>query len=98
MFISKNTMTAEALKLVKVGEEYDREEIADTVAKNLAYRLYEELGGVKAMSLLDVESIKSGLYTAALSTIEWTKLNRKVEPEEYADSQWRLYSDPEERL
>lgn len=98
MFISKKTMTAEALRLVEVGKEYDREEVADGVAKSLAYQLYDELGGVKAMSLLDVENIRSGLYTAALSTIEWTKLNRKVEPEEYADSQWRAYSDPEEML
>lgn len=98
MFISKVSMTNKALKLVKVGEKYDREEIAGKVARELATELYEELGGPKAMSLLDVEDIRNGLFMASLSSIDWKRVNRKVNPEEYADSHWRLYSDPEERL
>lgn len=98
MFISKALITREALDLVKKGEEYDREEVATKVAKIFANRLYEELGGPKGMSLLDLEAVKGGLFMAMLSAIDWKRVNHKVNPEEFDDSLWRIDNDPEERL
>lgn len=94
MRIDQKTFTSEALTFIEKGVEYDREDIAAKVACSLAKKLYYELGGVKAMSLMDVEHLSRAFYTAAKSLIEWTRCNRKVHPEEYADSVWRM---PEER-
>lgn len=98
MLIYKTTFTDEALKLIEPGKAYDREMLARDVADVLANRLYEELGGIKAMSLKDVDNLKAAFFTSAMSLIDWTRCNRKVEPEEYADYTWRLYASKEELL
>lgn len=85
MIITKDTFTLEALRFIEVNKDYDREWIAQDVASSLAHQLYEELGGVKAMSLMDVDSLKSAFLTAATSLINWTRCNRKAHPDEYAD-------------
>ena len=97
MYIDKERFTKEAVSIVKIGEAYDREDVSQEVAKSIAYGIYNELGGVRAMSLQDVECMKSAFYTAAKSLIDWTRCNRKVNPDEYADMAWRM-NDPEERL
>lgn len=86
MIIDKNTFTVEAVRLVQPGKAYDREFLAMDVAKSLANRLYEELGASMAMSLLDVDHLEKAFYTAAKSLIDWGRCNRKVQPQEYADS------------
>lgn len=98
MLIYKKTFTDEALKFVERGKAYDREFVVADVASALATALYEELGGVNAMSLIDVEHLKSAFRTAASSLIDWKKLNQKVEPADYADGAWRMLEREEDIL
>lgn len=97
MIIEKTTFTLEALKLVEQGKSYDREMLAKDVASSLANKVYEALGGIKAMTLQDVDHLKRAFFTAAMSLIDWARCNRKVFPEEYADVAWRM-NDEGERL
>ena len=85
MIITKNTFTEEALRMLDPGVAYDREWLANDVASSLSRKLYDELGGVNAMSMLDLECLKAALETAARSLIDWTRCNRKVNPQEYAE-------------
>ena len=97
MIIEKDTFTKEAVAASTRGEAYDKELLAQEVAYSLANKLYSELGGIKAMSLKDVDHFKSAFFTIAMSLIDWSRVNRKVYPEEYADTSWRIF-DPEEGL
>ena len=86
MIIDKNTFTQEALSFVESGKAYDRAFIVADVASSLANKLYQELGTTKAMSLQDVDHLKLAFRTAAASLIDWGRCNRKVQPQDYADS------------
>lgn len=97
MQITKKGMTDEALKFVKPHKDYDRIDIAHDTAALLADNIYMEFGGSKGMSLRVKGMLKEALYEIALENIDWTKLNRKRDPEEYADLAWRM-NDPEEML
>lgn len=85
MIITKNTFTDEAVRMVEPYKAYDREWLAKDVASSLAKKLYDELGGVNAMSMLDLECLKAAFETTAHSLIDWTRCNRKVNPQEYAE-------------
>jgi len=85
MIITKNTFTDEAVRMVEPYKAYDREWLAKDVASSLAKKLYDELGGVNAMSMLDLECLKAAFETTARSLIDWTRCNRKVNPQEYAE-------------
>lgn len=85
MIITKNTFTEEAVRMVEPYKAYDREWLAKDVAASLAKKLYDELGGVNAMSMLDLECLKAAFETTARSLIDWTRCNRKVNPQEYAE-------------
>lgn len=98
MIISKRKMTETALGLVKDGDRYDEQEIAQAVASLIADNLYIEFGGTKGMSLRTRDELKEAFHQIAIENIDWTALNRKTDPDgEYADYAWRS-CDPEERL
>lgn len=102
MLITQKTFTEVALKLVEPGKAYDREFLAKDVAGAIAEQLYAELGRTKSMSMLDLSCLKAAFFTAAMSLIDWTRCNQKVEPREYADSleynAWPQPIKPEEVL
>lgn len=95
MIITQKTFTEEALKFIEPGKAYDRAFIAKDVADSIADQLYEELGRTKSMTMIDVNHLKSAFYTAAISLIDWTRCNRKVNPQEYADTYWRTWTRKE---
>lgn len=90
MQITKSTFTKEALKFITPGKDYDREFIAIDVASALANQLYDELGGIKAMTLIEVDWLKGAFYHIGLSLIDWGKCNRQAHPDDWADTDWRI--------
>lgn len=85
MIISKDTFTNEALGLMEYEKAYDKEFLAKDVARSLSRKLYEELGGVRAMSLIELDYLDKAFYKIGLSLIDWQRCNRKASPQEYAD-------------
>lgn len=94
MIIRRTTFTEEALAHIKPGESYDKEWLAKDVADSLAQRLYMELGGVSAMSMTDIDHLREAFFSASKSLIDWTRCNRKVHPDEYADTVKEAWPQP----
>lgn len=95
MLIDKRTFTTVALKLVEPHKAFDREFLAKDVARVIAERIYNELGGTQAMTMLDLECLKRAFETAARSLIDYGRCSRKVEPEDYADSiEYNAWPEP----
>lgn len=95
MRITKDEFTTTALGLIKPERKYDRFEVARGTAKELAEKLYKEFGGCKAMSLLQLSELEEIFADMAMSAIDWTRLNRKAEPRDFADNEWRWVSENE---
>lgn len=95
MRITKDEFTTTALGLVQPERKYDRFEVARGTAKELAEKLYNEFGGCKAMSLLQLSELEQIFVEMAMSAIDWTRLNRKAEPRDFADNEWRWVSENE---
>lgn len=92
MIISKDRFTTIALSYVKEHQKYDKDDVILDVAAEMATELHEELGW-GSMSLLSHEKLKEAFMQAAEKNIDWKRVNRKVEPEEYADTYWRMAED-----
>lgn len=95
MLINKDRFTTIALGCVEPHREYDKDDVILDVASEMATELHEELGW-ESMSLESHEKLKEAFKQAAERSIDWVRVNRKVEPEEYADAYWREYWNSEE--
>lgn len=95
MHINKDRFTTIALGCVEVHQKYDKDDVILDVASKMATELHEELGW-DSLSLASHNKLKEAFKQAAGNSIDWTRINRKVEPEEYADAHWREYWDSEE--
>lgn len=89
MQISKERFTTIALGIVEVNQEYDRDAVIYEVAAQLAMELHETLGW-GCLSMDCHEKLKEAFAQAAEKNIDWPRLNRKVWPDDYADSSWRM--------
>ena len=84
MNIRKETFTEIALTFVKRGEDYDKDEVVAQTAIEAVNQFHDAIGFGK-MSIQAIEQMRTAFKEVAGLVIDWTKLNRKVHPEEYAD-------------
>ena len=91
LVIDKDKFTNTALEFVEPMQDYDKEEIIAETAIKLARLLRDEFEAeMPTDDEIELRRIFKGI---ARNTIDWTRLNRKARPDEYADLTWRM---PEE--
>ena len=83
MFINKDKITEVALSFVVPSHDYDREDVIANTATELARQLHNEF--VKEMAAKDEVELRRIFSWIARNAIDWRRLNRKANPEEYAD-------------
>lgn len=93
MQINKEKFTTVALGFVEPEKEYDREEVILRTACEITDDFYEEF--YKITTVEDIEELRKIFKKIARNCIDWSRLNRKAEPRDYADSQWRWASENE---
>lgn len=97
MFIRKETFTEIALTFVKSGEDYDKEYVIAQTAIEAVNQFHHAIG-FGNMSIQEIEQMRIVFKGIARQVIEWTRLNRKARPEEYADLVWRGFADRDEEI
>ena len=88
LVINKDRFTKIALGFVEQFHDYDKDEIVDQTAIELERQFHNEF--VEEMPTDDEYELRRIFKTIARNTIDWTRLNRKAHPDEYADSTWRM--------
>lgn len=88
MQINKDRFTSVALGFVERGQDYEKEDVIAKTAFELAGQLHDEFS--KEMQADDLVELRRIFKWIARNTIDWTRLNRKAHPDEYADSSWRM--------
>lgn len=86
--ISKDRFTTIALGFVEQFQDYDKEEVIAETAIEMARLFHNEF--VEEMPVDDEIELRRIFKTIARNAIDWTRLNRKAHPDEYADSAWRM--------
>lgn len=86
--INKEKFTTVALGFVEPHADYDKEDVIAATAIELERQFHNEF--VEEMPVDDEYDLRRIFKTIARNTIDWTRLNRKARPEEYADSAWRM--------
>lgn len=88
MQINREKVISVALSFVEAGQDYDKEEVIAQTAVELADQLRAEF--IKEMPVDDQLELRRIFKGVARNCIDWTRLNRKAHPDEYADSAWRM--------
>ena len=88
LVINKDRFTKVALSFVEPMQEYDKDEIVAQTAIELARLFHNEL--VEEMPADEELELRRIFKVIAWNAIDWTRLNRKAHPDEYADSAWRM--------
>lgn len=88
LVINKDRFTKVALSFVEPMQDYDKEEIVAETAIELARLFHNEL--VEEMPADEELELRRIFKVIAWNAIDWTRLNRKAHPDEYADSTWRM--------
>lgn len=88
LVINKDRFTQVALKFVEQFQDYDKDEIVAQTATELARLFHNEL--VEEMPADDEYELRRIFKSICWNAIDWTRLNRKAHPDEYADSAWRM--------
>lgn len=88
LVINKDRFTKVALSFVEPMQDYDKDEIVAQTATELARLFHNEL--VEEMPADEELELRRIFKTIAWNAIDWTRLNRKAHPDEYADSSWRM--------
>lgn len=88
LVINKDRFTKVALSFVEPMQEYDKDEIVAQTAIELARLFHNEL--VEEMPADEELELRRIFKVIAWNAIDWTRLNRKAHPDEYADSSWRM--------
>lgn len=96
MRITKDELTTIALGIVSEGVKYDKLELAEIVALEFMRGMTDEFG-FGFMSQEGQMKLRQCIKELAMNHISWTRINRKVNPDEWADTAWRM-NDPQERL
>lgn len=84
MQITKDRFTTTALGFVEPEKEYDHEMVISETAFELAGQFFNEFA--PEMSVSDIEDLRKIFRRIARNAIDWSRINRKVHPREYADS------------
>lgn len=88
LVINKDRFTQVAISFVEQFQDYDKDEIVEQTAIELARLFHNEL--VEEMPADEELELRRIFRTIARNAIDWTRLNRKAHPDEYADSAWRM--------
>lgn len=88
LVINKDRFTKVALGFVEPMQDYDKDEVVAETATELARLFHNEL--VEEMPADDEYELRRIFKTIARNAIDWTRLNRKAHPDEYADGAWRM--------
>ena len=88
LVINKDRFTKVALSFVEPMQDYDKNEIVAQTAIELARLFHNEL--VEEMPADEELELRRICKVIAWNAIDWTRLNRKAHPDEYADSAWRM--------
>lgn len=84
MQITRDKFTTVALGFVEPEQEYDPEQVISETAFELAGQFFNELA--PEMSVQDIAEMRTIFRRVARNAIDWSRVNRKVHPREYADS------------
>lgn len=84
MQISKRRFTDVALGHVEPMRDYDKDEIIARTAIDLADNFYDEFSA--NISAEEITKLRQIFRVIAGTAIDWTRLNRKAHPDEYADT------------
>lgn len=84
MNIRKETFTEIALTFVERGVDYDKDEVIAQTAIEAVNQFHDAIG-FGSMSIQAIEKMREAFKETAGIVINWTRLNRKAHPEEYAD-------------
>ena len=88
LVINKDRFTKVALSFVEPMQDYDKDEIVAQTATELERLFHNEF--VEEMQADDELELRRIFKVIAWNAIDWTRLNRKAHPDEYADSAWRM--------
>ena len=88
LVINKDIFTTTALGFVEPMQDYDKDEVVAETATELERQFHNEF--VAEMPTDDEYELRRIFKTIARSAIDWTRLNRKAHPDEYADGAWRM--------
>jgi hypothetical protein len=69
-------------------QDYDKDEIVAQTAIEIERQFHNEFA--EEMPTDDEYELRRIFKTIARNAIDWTMLNRKARPDEYADSAWRM--------
>lgn len=94
LVINKDRFTKVALSFVEPMQDYDKDEIVAQTAIELARLFHNEL--VEEMPADEELELRRIFKVIAWNAIDWTRLNRKAHPDEYADLTWRMAEEIEE--
>jgi hypothetical protein len=84
MQITKDRFTTTALGFVEPEKEYDYETVISETAFELAGQFFNEFA--PEMSVSDIEDLRKIFRRIGRNAIDWSRVNRKAHPREYADS------------
>lgn len=84
MIINKDTFTKEAVRIVEPEQDYDAEQVITRAAYEVAGQIFEEF--MPAMSVQDITELRVIFKRICRNAIDWSRVNRKAHPREYADS------------
>lgn len=88
LVLNKRKFTQTALGFVEPMQDYDKDEIVDQTAIEIERQFHNEF--VEEMPTDDEYELRRIFKTIARNAIDWTMLNRKAHPDEYADGAWRM--------
>lgn len=88
LVLNKRKFTQTALGFVEPMQDYDKDEIVAQTAIEIERQFHNEF--VEEMPTDDEYELRRIFKTIARNAIDWTMLNRKARPDEYADSVWRM--------
>ena len=88
LVLNKRKFTQTALGFVEPMQDYDKDEIVAQTAIEIERQFHNEF--VEEMPTDDEYELRRIFKTIARNAIDWTMLNRKARPDEYADSAWRM--------
>lgn len=84
MLINKKRFTEKALGFVEQGKEYNKLDVIELTACAMADDLYVELA--PGMITEDISKLRDIFRGVATNCIDWKRIDRKVNPQEWADT------------
>jgi hypothetical protein len=94
MQINKEKIQSVALGFVDKGDVIDREMVITKTSIELASQFHDEFS--KEMLPDDLVELRRIFKWVVRLTIDWPRLYRKANPEDYADGAWRMQEEADQ--